>query len=78
MKHIIGASAGFLVGLGAGAIVGIIIAPKKGEELRQMLKDKAKMAQDKAMQQAGLKKKNAIDQARQALDRLEQTQPTAQ
>jgi gas vesicle protein len=77
MNMLSGIAAGFLLGLGAGATVGMLIAPKKGEELRHMLKDKAKMAREKAMQQAGMKKQDAINQARQALDKLEQAQPQA-
>jgi len=76
--NIPGIAAGFLVGVGAGAVIGALVAPKKGDELRKMIKDKAKMAREKAMQQAGMKKQNAIDQARQALDRLEQNQPATQ
>jgi gas vesicle protein len=73
-----GIAAGFLIGIGAGAAIGILVSPKKGEEIRHMIKNKAKMAREKAMQQAGAKKQDAINQARQALDRLEQAQPAAQ
>jgi gas vesicle protein len=73
-----GIAAGFLVGIGTGAIIGALVAPKKGDELRQMIKDKAKMAREKTMQQVGIKKQDAINQARQALDRLEQSQPATQ
>lgn len=78
MMRMPGIAAGFLIGIGAGTVIGALLAPKKGEELRRMLKEKAKMARDKAMKQAGAKKQDAINQARQALDRLEQAQPMAQ
>lgn len=75
--NIPGIAAGFLVGVGAGAVIGMLTAPKKGEEIRGMIKEKANMAKEKAMQQAGAKKQDAINQARQAIDRLEQSQPAA-
>ena len=73
-----GIAAGFLIGVGTGAAIGMLLAPKKGEEIRHMIKDKAKMAREKAMQQVNSKKQDAINQARQALDRLEQGQPASQ
>lgn len=76
--NIPGIAAGFLAGMITGAAIGALTAPKKGDELRKMIKDKAHMAKEKAMQQAGAKKQDAINQARQALDRLEQAQPAAQ
>jgi len=72
-----GIAAGFLIGVGTGAAIGMLLAPKKGEEIRHMIKDKAKMAREKAMQQVNSKKQDAINQARQALDRLEQSQSQA-
>jgi len=38
----------FLVGLGVGAVVGILCAPKSGEETRKYLAQKAKEASDYA------------------------------
>ncbi len=73
MQAISGIAAGFLVGLGAGTAVGMLVAPKRGGELRALIREKAMMARDKAKQQVGAKKHNAIDQARQALDKLEQS-----
>ncbi|MBX6333908.1 YtxH domain-containing protein [Candidatus Saccharibacteria bacterium] len=75
--NIPGIAAGFLIGIGTGAAIGMLLSPKKGEEIRHMIKDKAKMAREKAMQQAGSKNKDAINQVRQALDRLEQSQSAA-
>lgn len=40
--------AGFLVGGAIGAIAGILLAPKSGEETRQMLSDSAKDAMRRA------------------------------
>jgi len=40
--------AGFLVGGAIGAVAGILLAPKSGEETRQMLADGAKDMLDKA------------------------------
>ena len=40
--------AGFIVGGAIGAIAGILLAPKSGEETRAMLADSAKEAMEKA------------------------------
>ena len=40
--------AGFIVGGAIGAITGILLAPKSGEETRQMLAEGAKEAMEKA------------------------------
>ena len=40
--------AGFIVGGAIGAITGILLAPKSGEETRAMLADSAKQAMKKA------------------------------
>ena len=40
--------AGFIVGGAIGAITGILLAPKSGEETRAMLADSAKEAMEKA------------------------------
>jgi len=56
----------------------MLTAPKRGEELRRMFKDKADQARQKAKQQMTIKKEDAINQARQALDKIEQTQPSTQ
>jgi gas vesicle protein len=42
----------FLVGLGIGTLLGILFAPKSGEETRQYLKDKADEGRDYAQRKA--------------------------
>src|SRR5437899_12434474 len=43
----------FLVGLGVGALVGVLFAPKSGEETRRFLSDKADEGRDYAQKKAG-------------------------
>jgi gas vesicle protein len=42
----------FLVGLGVGALVGILFAPKSGEETREFLANKADQGKDFAQRKA--------------------------
>ena len=42
----------FLVGLGVGALVGVLFAPKSGEETRRFLSDKADEGKDFAQKKA--------------------------
>lgn len=42
----------FLVGLGVGALLGILFAPKSGEETREYLKDKAEEGREYAQKKA--------------------------
>ena len=42
----------FLVGLGIGALVGILFAPKSGEETREFLANKADEGRDFAQRKA--------------------------
>jgi gas vesicle protein len=42
----------FLVGLGIGAVVGVLFAPKSGEEMRDFLSDKADDGRDYAQRKA--------------------------
>jgi gas vesicle protein len=42
----------FLVGLGVGALVGVLFAPKSGEDTRQFLSDKADEGKDYAQRKA--------------------------
>lgn len=40
--------AGFLIGGVVGAVAGILLAPRSGEETREMIKDSSQKAYDKA------------------------------
>src|ERR1051325_6803073 len=42
----------FLVGMGIGALVGVLFAPKSGEETRRFLSDKADEGRDYAQKKA--------------------------
>jgi len=42
----------FLVGLGVGALVGVLFAPKSGEETRELLTQKADEGRDYAQRKA--------------------------
>lgn len=42
----------FLVGLGVGALVGVLFAPKSGEETRELLSQKADEGRDYAQRKA--------------------------
>lgn len=43
---------GFLVGLGIGAVLGLLFAPKRGDETREQLRSKANDLMDMANQQS--------------------------
>ena len=42
----------FLAGLGVGAVVGVLYAPRSGDEMRDVIRSKAQEGSDKARQQA--------------------------
>lgn len=42
----------FLAGLGVGAVVGVLYAPKAGDEMRDTIRSKAQEGADRARQQA--------------------------
>ena len=51
----------FLVGLGIGALVGILFAPKSGEETREFLADKADEGREYAQRKAKELRERAED-----------------
>jgi len=51
----------FLVGLGVGALVGVLFAPKSGEETRQFLSNKADEGRDYAQRKAKELRERADD-----------------
>jgi gas vesicle protein len=51
----------FLVGLGIGALVGILFAPKSGEETREYLSSKAEEGRDYAQRKARELRERAED-----------------
>jgi gas vesicle protein len=51
----------FLVGLGVGALVGIVFAPKSGEETREFLSQKADEGRDFAQRKAKELRERADD-----------------
>jgi gas vesicle protein len=55
----------FLAGLGVGAVVGVLYAPKSGDEMRETLRSKAQEGGDRARQQA----RRAREQAGEWVDR---------
>jgi len=62
----------FLVGLGIGTLLGILFAPKSGEETRQYLKDKAEEGRDYAQKKARELRERAeelADKARETVER---------
>src|SRR5258706_11812756 len=51
----------FLVGLGLGALVGVLFAPKSGEETRKFLSDRAEEGRDFAQKKARELRERADD-----------------
>ncbi|MFY9841657.1 MAG: YtxH domain-containing protein [Terriglobales bacterium] len=55
----------FLAGLGVGALVGVLYAPKSGDEIRDVIRSKAQEGGEKAREQA----RRAREQASEWVDR---------
>jgi gas vesicle protein len=55
----------FLAGLGVGAVVGVLYAPRAGDETRDVLRSKAQEGTERARQQA----RRAREQANEWMDR---------
>src|SRR6266496_639592 len=61
----------FLAGLGGGAVVGVLYAPRSGDETREVIRSKAEEGQDKVRQQARRAREQAgdwIDRGRDVLN----------
>ena len=61
----------FLAGLGVGAVVGVLYAPRSGEETREVLRSKAEEGQERVRQQARRAREQAgdwIDRGRDVLN----------
>jgi gas vesicle protein len=55
----------FLAGLGVGALVGVLYAPRSGDEMRDVIRSKAQESSEKARQSA----RKAREQAGEWVDR---------
>ena len=55
----------FLAGLGVGAVVGVLYAPKSGDEMRNVIRSKAQEGSEKARESA----RRAREQAGEWMDR---------
>jgi gas vesicle protein len=51
----------FLAGLGVGAVVGVLYAPRSGDETREVLRSKAQEGSDRVRQQARRAREQAGD-----------------
>jgi gas vesicle protein len=51
----------FLAGLGVGAVVGVLYAPRSGDETREVLRSKAQEGTDRVRQQARRAREQAGD-----------------
>ena len=51
----------FLAGLGVGAVVGVLYAPRSGDEMRDVIRNKAQEGADLAKQQARRAREQATD-----------------
>lgn len=70
----------FLVGLGLGALVGILFAPKSGEETREYLVDRAEKGKEYAQRKARELRERAdelVEQSREAVARQKESITTA-
>ncbi|HYH75203.1 MAG TPA: YtxH domain-containing protein [Candidatus Saccharimonadales bacterium] len=65
------ATLAFLAGAAAGIAAGLLFAPRKGDETRAQLKDKAQQARMKAMDKMNEQKDAAKQQASEISDRAQ-------
>jgi gas vesicle protein len=59
----------FAVGIGAGALAGMLLAPRSGMETRRQMKEKMHDARSKAMEKMQQKKDMVMDKAETAKDK---------
>jgi len=62
----------FLAGLGVGAVVGVLYAPRSGEETREVLRSKAEEGRERVRGQARRVREQAEDWADRGQDVLNQ------
>ena len=62
----------FLAGLGVGAVVGVLYAPKSGDEMRETIRSKAQEGAERARQQARRAREQASDWMDRGRDVLNQ------
>jgi gas vesicle protein len=70
----------FLAGLGVGAVVGVLYAPKAGDEMRETIRNRAQESADLARQQARRAREQAsdwIDRGRDAIHQQKEQFRTA-
>jgi len=70
----------FLAGLGAGALIGVLYAPRSGRETRQALRDKAEEGRDYVITRGRAAKEQAsqwADKGREALGKHKESLSTA-
>ncbi|HET6925114.1 MAG TPA: YtxH domain-containing protein [Candidatus Saccharimonadales bacterium] len=60
---------GAIFGMAAGVGLGMLLAPRSGQETRRQISDKARTAQDKAKQQFASKRDMAAAKLSQSLDK---------
>ena len=62
----------FLAGLGVGAVVGVLYAPKSGDEMRDVLRSKAQEGSERARHHARRVREQASEWADRGRDALNQ------
>ena len=61
---------GFILGVVAGAAIGLLYAPKRGAETREILKEKAERAAEKAKEAAAKVKEAAVSAEKRVEEKL--------